>query len=30
MYKTEMDSDIANKHGYQRGLAGRDKLGVWD
>ena len=23
-------TDIENKHGYQRGEGGRDKLGVWD
>ena len=30
IYETDVDPDIENKHGYQRGNGGRDKLVVWD
>ena len=31
IYKTETDSDIENKHGYQRGIEEwRDNSGIWD
>ena len=30
IYKTNIDSDIENKHDYYRQEAGRDKLEVWD
>ena len=30
IYEIDVDPDIENKHGYQRGNGGRDKLVVWD
>ena len=30
IYKTEIDAQTENKHGFRRGKVGKDKLVVWD